>query len=68
MGGTRGLRRDEILQQVDDEMLIVPRLGDLVTSRLARLERGRYVIEPRGLLLAAVHTWYRRLLGMETGG
>jgi hypothetical protein len=66
--GARGLSRAEVLDRVGDDVLVAPRLQDLVDSGLARREGGRYVIEPRGALLAAAHSAYRRLLRMEPGG
>ena len=66
--GAAGATRDELAARLDDRALVVPRLGDLVTAGLVRLERGRYVIAPRGIAVVAPHTRFRRWLKMEKGG
>lgn len=68
--GERGLSRDELTHvgALTDQALILPRLADLVTGRLAVSERGRYVITARGARLARFYVRYRALLGMEKGG
>lgn len=66
--GLRGLSRDELITRLGDDVLIVPRVRDLITSGLAALERGRYVIRGRGSRLARVYIAYRALLRMEKGG
>lgn len=66
--GPTGLSLDEILAQLNDDVLVVPRLEDLVVGKLVRRDGGRYVIGPRGALLARTYICYRALLGMEKGG
>jgi hypothetical protein len=63
-----GLRRDGLAAALDDRIVIVPRLEDLVTGELAAVTAGRYVITPRGAMLARLYVSYRRLLKMEKGG
>lgn len=67
--GAQGLSRDAILQSLGDAVVVVPRLQDLVTGGLARVDRQqRYVITPRGGTLARLYIAYRALLKMEKGG
>lgn len=66
--GSKGLSLEEMLRELDDGILVMPRLDDLVTSKLVSLQGGRYVIQPRGALLAKTQKFYRALLGMEKGG
>lgn len=66
--GGRGLGLAELLDRFPDRVLVVPRLDDLVAGGLARLRDGRYVIGPRGVLLARTFVVFRRVLGMERGG
>jgi len=51
-----------------DDVLVIPRLDDLVAGKLACLEPGRYLMRPRGALFAWIMASYRALLGMERGG
>lgn len=66
--GERGLATGELLAELDDRVLVLPRLDDLVRGGLARHDNGRYVIGPCGALMARVHRGYRALLMMEKGG
>ena len=64
----RGLSRHELEKELNDEVLIAPRLHDLLVGKLATLEAERYVITTRGAILAKMHIFYRDLLKMEKGG
>ncbi len=66
--GAQGVSRADLLAGLTDELLVTPRLDDLVTGGLASRRAGRYVIAPRGALFAWAVASYRRLLGMERGG
>lgn len=66
--GSGGLTLEQIMDQLNDQVLVIPRLVDLVTGNLVRLDGGSYVIGPRGALLAKAHMLYRALLRMEKGG
>ena len=66
--GERGVAGEDLYEQLGDDVLIVPRVDDLVTGGLAVRDGSRYVIEPRGALLASVHIGYRALLKMGKGG
>lgn len=66
--GGRGRSRDELLAELDDAVLVVPRLNDLIIGDLVELQGGRYHISRRGSLLARIYMGYRSLLAMEKGG
>jgi hypothetical protein len=66
--GDEGLTLDELLAQLDDAVLVLPRIEDLVAGDLVRLHGGQYVIRSSGAFLASVHLFYRGLLNMEKGG
>lgn len=66
--GPRGLTRSELLAELNDRVLVLPRLQDLTSGRLARREGARYVMAPRALALVRTHMAYRRLLALERGG
>lgn len=66
--GPRGRSREEILADLDDAVLLLPRLDDLVIGNLVTLRDGRFVITRQGSLLARTYIFYRGLLGMEKGG
>ena len=66
--GLRGCSPAELLAELDDRVLVVPRLEDLVASGLAARQGERYAVRPGGALLARTYIAYRRLLRMEKGG
>lgn len=66
--GPSGCSRDELFIDLDDSILIVPRLNDLLIGDLVRIEGGRYRITHQGSLLARTYIAYRALLKMEKGG
>lgn len=66
--GARGCGREEILAQLNDAVLILPRLDDLVIGHLVVRSDDRYTITERGSLLARIYMFYRTLLKMRKGG
>lgn len=66
--GADGLKCDDLIAELGDHVVVVPRLEDLVTGSLATVQRSRYVINGRGALLARLYIGYRALLKMEKGG
>lgn len=66
--GLQGLTFEEMVAELNDQVLVVPRLDDLVRGNLVRLHSDRYVIRPQGACLAKIYIFYRALLRMEKGG
>ena len=66
--GARGVTRADLVSALNDDVLVVPRLDDLLVGRLALLEGGRYTVTPSGSFLARIYIAYRALLKMEKGG
>ena len=66
--GAVGCTRAELRARLDDRVLVLPRLDDLVSGKLVRLDQGRYVVTARGTLMIAPHIRFRRWLRMEKGG
>jgi len=67
--GAAGLSKRELLETLTDEVLVVRRIEDLVTDRMASLEDGRYRLTRKGALLARLFDRTRGVLGVsELGG
>lgn len=66
--GSAGVSRAELEAEFTDDLLVLPRLQDLVSGKLVNKKDDRYVIDRQGALLAAAHSGYRALLGLEKGG
>jgi hypothetical protein len=63
-----GLSRAELLAQLDSGALVRDRVEDLVTDRLVRLERDRYVLTPAAATLVRFFLGLRALLGLRRPG
>ncbi len=66
--GAGGLKCEDLVAELGDHVVVVPRLEDLVIGGLAAVERARYVISIRGAMLARLYIAYRALLKMDKGG
>jgi hypothetical protein len=66
--GARGMAHAEIVAAFDDEVLVMPRLTDLVAGGFVEDGGARYRIAARGRALVRPQLTFRRLLGMEKGG
>jgi len=66
--GLDGHTLEEIMAELNDQVLVVPRLDDLVVGNLIELRGDRYAVTSRGALLAKIYIFYRALLKMERGG
>jgi hypothetical protein len=63
-----GLSRDELVAQLNTWALVRDRVEDLVTDRLVRLERDRYVLTPASATLVRFFIGLRALLGLRQPG
>ena len=66
--GGRGAAVPELTGALNDQVLVVPRLTDLVIGRLVVFAGDRYTVTPNGSFLARIYIAYRALLKMEKGG
>lgn len=66
--GTEGITHEEFEQAMSAEVLIDPRLNDLVRDGMAALDHGRFVITPKGLRIARIFDLYRRISAIEGKG
>lgn len=66
--GPEGLSKDVFFQQMTDDILIKPRVRDLLTDKMAYLDGDTYRLTPKGVLLANIFVVYRSILGAGKGG
>lgn len=66
--GPEGLSKDVFYQQMTDDILIKPRVRDLLTDHMAYLDGDTYRLTPKGILLARIFVTYRSILGAGKGG
>jgi hypothetical protein len=66
--GTGGLKKDLLAREIDESVLILPRLKDLIVDKMAVIEHGRYRLKTKGVIMARLFKFYRRLMGAGMGG
>lgn len=66
--GQEGLDKKEFEQKLSDDILVKPRIKDLVTDKMAYLDGEKYKLTSKGVLFARIFIFYRRLLNAPKGG
>lgn len=66
--GKVGLEEKEFRRLMSDELLVKPRIKDLVDDKLVYLENGKYKLAKNGALVARIFIFYRSLLKLGKGG
>lgn len=67
--GPQGLAKDVLKQKMNDDVLLIPRIRDLVAGGMAYLDGKTYRLKPKGMLVARIFTGYRKLIRKaEKGG
>jgi hypothetical protein len=66
--GSHGLPKEQFKHQMTDELLIVPRIRDLLRDHLVYAEAGKYKLTPKGVLFARIFIVYRRILNISQKG
>ena len=66
--GGEGLARATLFDQLNDEVLVAPRVRDLVSEGLAVEREGRLHLSGRGRRLVRLFLFWRRVLGAREGG
>ncbi|OGH51475.1 MAG: hypothetical protein A3G13_01865 [Candidatus Levybacteria bacterium RIFCSPLOWO2_12_FULL_37_7] len=66
--GQYGLPVESFKQAMTDEVLVIPRVSDLVRDKLIYLEEKKCVLTGKGKLFANIFIFYRHLLNLNKGG
>lgn len=66
--GEKGLEEETLDREMDDKVLIEPRIRDLLKDGMAELQDGKYRLKPKGILMASLFTIYRNIMGLGKGG
>ncbi len=66
--GAAGLARDRLFAELNDSVLVAPRIQDLLDEKLARREDGRYRLTEKGRALVRIFAVWRAILGASKGG
>ncbi len=63
-----GVDKEYFRKKMNDEILIIPRIQDLLVDQMAVLEGDRYRLTPKGRRIAQFFSFYRYLVNMHKGG
>jgi len=63
-----GLEKEKFLARLGNDVLVLPRVRDLVRDRMAEVLEGRYVLTPKGRLMAWGFNLFARIQGIGLGG
>ncbi len=66
--GPSGFAKDKLKELAADDILVKPRINDLLKCKLIYLENGRYKLAPKGIWLVNIFIFYRKILGLPKGG
>jgi hypothetical protein len=66
--GPEGLLKSKFDELMTDDLLVFPRLGDLVRDGMALVEGNTYTITPKGSIFVKLFIFYRKLLKAPLGG
>lgn len=66
--GPNGLDEKEFAKIMTDDLLVKPRVKDLILDRMVYLDGNKYRLTPKGLLLAHIFIFYRKILNAGKGG
>lgn len=66
--GPRGMDKGKLEAMMTDDLLIVPRINDMVSDKMIYLDGGRYRLMGKGLMMARVFSFYRNITGSAKGG
>lgn len=66
--GAEGLAQDKLYESLNDDVLVVPRVNDLLRDGMATLENGRYKIKPKGISMVQALLFHRRIMKADHRG
>jgi len=66
--GSDGLPKEEFDESMNDDILVKPRVNDLLLDHMACLDGDKYKLTQKGVLFANIFIFYRKLLNVEKGG
>lgn len=66
--GSEGLDKKEFDKTMSDELLVIPRVRDLVTDKMAYIDGDKYRLSPKGFLFARLFILSRKILNAPKGG
>ncbi len=66
--GSKGLVKQEIEQDLNDDILVKPRINDLLKDKMAYLDGNKYKLTRKGILIACLFNFYSKVQNMTHEG
>jgi hypothetical protein len=66
--GVNGIEKEKLYDLVNDNLLIKPRIRDLLTNKNAYIDKGKYHLTPKGILMIKIILFFRKLQRLEQKG
>jgi len=66
--GAEGLDKKEFEKTMNDDLLVVPRVRDLLNDKMAYIDGDKYRLTPKGVLFARLFVLSRKILNAPKGG
>ena len=66
--GSKGLGQDDFNRNMTDDVLVKPRVNDLVRDKMIFLDNGKYQLTPKGTLMIRIFIFYRKLMNLGRKG
>ena len=64
----KGLPKELFNKMLSDDVLIKPRIEDLLLDKMAYLDGDKYYLSKKGILMARIFVFYRGLMNVSKGG
>lgn len=68
MAGAVGLEKNKLEEALNDDILVKPRVSDLLRDQMVYLDRGKYMLTSKGRLFIFILKTYREILRAPKGG
>lgn len=66
--GSGGLDKKEFEKTMNDDLLVIPRVRDLLNDKMAYIDGDKYRLTPKGFLFARLFVLSRKILNAPKGG
>lgn len=66
--GSMGLPKEKFEKSMNDDLLVKPRIQDLVRDHFVSIENGKYKLTRSGKVFVSIFIAYRKLLNAPKGG
>lgn len=66
--GKEGIERRTLIEAMNDDLMVKPRITDLITDKMAYIDGDKYKLTTKGFLMLNVILLYRKMLNAGKGG